>query len=105
MLAGGSGGRDADHLAGAALQNQDVANADVVARDRDRVAGHIVLSGAATARRAAAGADRLTVLRDLDIAAFRVKQTVSKLVDALAERVVVACKGRWQREKRKGANA
>ena len=105
VLARGRRGGDADHLAGAALQDQDVANADVVARNGDGVAGHIVLVGAATARRrAATGADRLTELRDLDIAAFRIQQTVSKLVHALAERVVVACRC-GKEEERKEANA
>lgn len=37
VLAGRGGGRDADDLARVALQHQDVADADVVARDRDCV--------------------------------------------------------------------
>jgi len=39
VLAGGSRSRDADDLAGAALEDQDVAEADVVARDGDGVGG------------------------------------------------------------------
>lgn len=41
VLARGGAGRDLDDLAGTALQHQDVAKADVVARDRNRV-GHRV---------------------------------------------------------------
>ena len=37
VLAGGGGGRDADHLAGAALEHQEIANAHMVAGDGDRV--------------------------------------------------------------------
>lgn len=45
VLAGLGGDRDADDLAGAALQDQDVANADKVARNRD---GLGLSSGTAT---------------------------------------------------------
>ena len=89
MLAGGRRGRDADHLAGTALQNEDVTDADVVARDRDSVARGIILRGAATAR--AARADSLAVLRNLDrVAAFRMQNAVSKLVHSVTEGMVVA---------------
>ena len=37
VLAGSRRRRDADHLAGAALEDQEVAEPDVMARDRDRV--------------------------------------------------------------------
>lgn len=89
VLAGGSRGRDADDLAGAALQDQDVANADVVARDGDSVGRSLRL--AAGAASGAAGADSLAVLGDLNrLADFRVQNTVSQLVQAVAERVVLA---------------
>lgn len=48
VLAGGRGGGDADHLAGAALEDQDVTIADVVARDGDSVRD---ASGASWSRR------------------------------------------------------
>lgn len=62
MLAGGSRGRDADDLARPALEQENVAQADVVAGDRDSV-GSVV----ATARAGATGAAaRDSALRDLD---------------------------------------
>lgn len=64
-----SGGRagDADDLARSALQNQDVADADVVARDGDGALSH------------------------LGLVTFMVKKTVSHLVHAVAERMAVFC--------------
>jgi hypothetical protein len=83
VLAGGSRGRDADDLARAALKDEDVAQADVVAGDCHRVGGGRV-----------GGAADLTDLAHLDaLVAFMVegvRDTVSQLVQALTERVVVA---------------
>lgn len=83
VLASGSRGRDADDLAGAALEDEDVAEADVVARDGHRVGGRGALSGT--------GPAALTNLADLDaVMAFRVHNAVSQLVQSVTERVVVA---------------
>jgi len=41
VLAGLGGGGDADDLARAALKDQEIANADVVARDGDGVGRHL----------------------------------------------------------------
>lgn len=83
VLASGSRGRDADDLAGAALEDEDIAEADVVAGDGHRVGGARTLGGA--------GAADLADLTDLNaVMAFRVHNTVSQLVQSLTERVVVA---------------
>jgi hypothetical protein len=47
VLAGGSRGRDADDLAGAALEDEDVTKADVVAGDGDSVGTGLGLGGRA----------------------------------------------------------
>jgi hypothetical protein len=88
VLAGGGRGGDADHLAGAVLEDQDVAEADVVAGDGDRVGGRLVSNGA----NAAAGAGRGANLAVLGIVAafMRVEDPVSQLVHTSAEGVVVA---------------
>lgn len=62
VLAGGGRSRDADDLAWPALQQQDIAQADVVAGDGNR-AGEVVLL---TARGTVMPAVRLTDLGDLD---------------------------------------
>ena len=87
VLAGGSRGRDLDDLAGAALEHQDVAEADVMARDGDRVGGVRTLGHGAGAARLAdlSHADALAVV----VMAFGVNQAVSELVQTLAEGVVV----------------
>ena len=83
VLASGSRGRDADDLAGAALEDEDVAEADVVAGDRHRVGGGRTLGGT--------GPAALADLADLDaVMAFRVHNAVSQLVQSVTERVVVA---------------
>ncbi len=89
VLAGSRRGADADDLARAALQDEDVAQADVVARDGHRVGG----GGAALGRAGARAADLadLAELDTLGVVAFGVDDPVSKLVQAVAERVVVAC--------------
>ena len=85
VLAGGSRGRDADDLARAALEDEDVAQADVVARDGHRVGGSRAL------RRRSAGAAGLADLGNLNaVVAFRVHNAVSQLVQSVTEGVVVA---------------
>lgn len=86
VLAGGRRGRDTDDLAGASLQHQEVTNANVVARNSDRV-GQIL----ASLRGATAGSRALTDLY-VDVILMMptgVDNAVSKLVHAVAEGVVV----------------
>jgi hypothetical protein len=90
VLAGGGRGGDADDLAGTALEDQDVAQADVVAGDGDGGGSVLVRSGANTAARAGRRAD-LGVL-DMAGSFMVVENTVSQLVDTMAEGVVVALK-------------
>jgi hypothetical protein len=79
VLAGGRGGRDTDDLAGAALEHQEVTEADVVAGDGDGV-GEVRL-GRVT------GTGAGTLAGSLGIGAATL---VAELVKALAEGVVVA---------------
>jgi len=51
VLAGGGGGRDADDLARAALEDEDVAEADVVARDGHGVGGSLGSDGSTASLR------------------------------------------------------
>lgn len=86
VLAGGRRGGDADDLAGAALQDEDVTQADVVAGNGDR-AGAMVVSAAAA--RAGPGLPDLGHV-NMVVATFRMKNSVSQLVHAVTERVVLA---------------
>jgi len=79
VLAGGRGGGDADDLAGAALEDEEVAQADVVAGDGHGV-GEVSLG-----RVTGTGAGGLA----LDLTASGVGDAVAQLVKAGAERVVV----------------
>lgn len=92
VLASGSRGGDADHLAGAALEHEEIANADVVAGDGDSV-GH---SDGANLRpgstRGAAFRAALTLDMVVVVAGLWVHNLVSQLVEAVAERVVVTCR-------------
>uniref|UniRef100_A0A1Y1KVU9 Uncharacterized protein n=1 Tax=Photinus pyralis TaxID=7054 RepID=A0A1Y1KVU9_PHOPY len=90
VLASGIRGRNADNLARAALEHQEVAEADVVAGNGDGV-GHI---GATRLGRARTGLGHPNVLLDVHVdvvmvVVVRVRNLVGKLVDALAEGVVV----------------
>jgi len=86
VLASGSRGGDADHLAGAALEDEDVAKADVVAGDGHSVGSRRILRGTR-----ASTATGLTDLGDLNaLMAFRVQDSVSQLVNTATERVVVS---------------
>lgn len=91
VLAGGRGGRDADNLARASLQHQEVTNADVVARNGNSVGQ--VLAGF---RGAAAGSGRRAIadlyINVLLMMSTGVDNAIGKLVHAVAERVVVT----WQ---------
>lgn len=94
VLAGGVGDGNLDDLAGATLEHQEIADADVVAGDGDGV-GQVVTATALTA--VAGGTGRRSHgarLVDFDVNFFTttgVGNTVGKLVDAVTERVVVAC--------------
>lgn len=81
VLAGGSRGADADDLAGAALEDQDVTEADVVAGDGDGVGS--LLNGRGGSGAAADGRDL-----SLDVAFMMVVELVSQLVQLVVELVV-----------------
>lgn len=89
VLTSGRGGGDADDLARAALEHQEVAEADVMAGNGDGV-GDIGVRGAT---RTGTRARRLLVDVYVNVVvvlmAARVGDAVSQLVDALAEGVVV----------------
>jgi hypothetical protein len=77
VLTGGRGGRDADDLAGAALEHQEVTQTDMVAGDADGV-GKAVSRGT-----------RTLVDVNLDIATTSMGNAITELVSTGAERVVV----------------
>lgn len=86
VLASGRRGRDADDLAGTALEHEDVTHADVVARDSNRV-GHIT-----AVRRRTAGTPGLAHLGHINLlaaAALWVHNSVSHFVESVTERVVM----------------
>jgi hypothetical protein len=86
VLASGSRGRDANDLARAALEDEDIAEANVVAGD-----GHSVgLVGRLLSGNRDTRATALTNLAELNtVMAFRVEYTVSHLVKPSTERVIV----------------
>lgn len=87
VLAGGSGGGDADDLARSALQHQEVAEADVMARNGNSVGD---IRATSWARAAVSHPDLLlNVHVNVVMVVVRVDNLVSKLVDTLAEGVVV----------------
>lgn len=90
VLASGSRGRDADDLASTSLKDDKVTNADVVARDGDSVGDGAGAIGAARARgRAALLTDLYVNVLVMVMVVARVNNAVSKVVNSLAERVVV----------------
>lgn len=114
VLAGRGGGRDADDLAWVALQHQDIADPDVVARDRDCVGRKAFSVSDGCPRNCTAfavssymlGGDVLAMiimvmagrfLPDLNhlfvdrLATRRVDDPVRQLVQAMPERVTMAC--------------
>lgn len=90
VLASGGRGRDADDLARSALQQQNVAYPDVVAGDGNCKGRKVLgVSGFSTSNGTAFPYfDYLPGLATLGV-----NDTVSHLVEAVAERVVVACVG------------
>lgn len=80
VLAGSSRGRDADDLARAALKHQDVAHADVVARDGDSVGNSTGLCHGA----------RSGIPADLDMVVV-VEYFIGHLVKAVTEGMIVSC--------------
>lgn len=94
VLAGGGRGGDADDLAGAALQHQEVAEADVVAGDGHRVGQEGALPGgrALVAAVGAAGLAGLTL--DVDVLLAAVFVVVTHLgLDTVAEAFAGALNG------------
>jgi hypothetical protein len=93
VLTGGSRRGDADDLAGAALEHQEVTEADVVARDGDGV-GEVRLARVTGARPGSRGRGCSIVVNihvDVRVVLVGVDDAVRELVDATAEGVVVAC--------------
>lgn len=88
VLAGGGRGRDADDLARAALEDQEVTQADVVAGDGDGV-GDIAIAGATGTGTRSRGGILVDVHIDVVVVLPGVSDAVSQLVDAGAEGVVV----------------
>lgn len=91
VLASGRRGGDADDLARTTLEHQEVAEANVMARDGHGV-GHILSSATAAgtgSRYLLANITDALVRVMLVVVLVRVHQLVSELVHALAERVVV----------------
>jgi hypothetical protein len=81
VLASGSRGGDADNLARAALEHQDITHADVVARDGD---------GVGNRGRLCNGTGSLPNLPDLNTVVVVVENFVGHLVKTVTERVVLA---------------
>jgi hypothetical protein len=96
VLASGSRGGDANHLARAVLEHEEVANADVVAGDRDRV-GHdrdVALTTGSTGNTARGLAGLGALYLGVAVAAAGVcmwENLVSKLVETLAEGTIMTC--------------
>lgn len=90
MLAGGGRARDADHLAWVALEHQDVANANVVAGDRDCVGRVPVRVSSCLSTVAAAFPDLNHLPVGRRVTSLRMGDAVSQLMEAVPEGVVVA---------------
>lgn len=96
VLAGGVGDGDLDDLAGAALQHQEVTDANMVAGNGDGVgqvvtAASLAADGGGTAGRSHWAGFLVDLNVNLLTTTAWVGNTVGKLVDAVTERVVVAC--------------
>lgn len=100
VLAGGRRGRDADDLARAALQQQDVAYPDVVAGDGNCIERKIFR----VSDRSTSNGTAFPYLNHLpSLATLGVNDTVSHLVEAVSKRVIVACiEGIRLRQREKG---
>jgi hypothetical protein len=70
VLASGSRGRDADDLAGAALEDEDVTEADVVARDGDGVGSGLGLDTSGAGNLSAGGVSVLVVVTHFGFGSF-----------------------------------
>lgn len=79
VLTGGRGGRDADDLAGTALEHQEVTQTDVVAGDADGV------------EKAVSRGTGTLVDVNLNIATTSMGDAITELVSTGAERVVLTC--------------
>lgn len=101
VLAGGRGGGDADDLARTTLKDQEIAEADVVAWDGDGV-GCVCWLGDGSWQRSSAGATssygnvnlfpiNMVVMMMVVVTS---QDTVSSLVKAVSDGVVVTCRGR-----------
>lgn len=91
VLAGLGGDRDTDHLARAALEDQDVADANEVAGDGDGLARGTAVAGLDDANVLTGGDDVLAGVRLLAIRVGEgVHDTVGSALNATAERVVLA---------------
>lgn len=95
VLSGSGRGRDADNLARTALEDYEVAETDVVAGDGNRVGlvslGRIAGTGTGGDRSGGRGLDGIDF--SVTTVAARVGYFVSKLVQSMAEGVVVTCTG------------
>ena len=89
VLAGGGRGGDADDLAWAVLEHQEVTDADMVARDGDRVGDNAGRGAARGARLAALGTLNGVAVPARDVAAGVWDNLVSEFVDTLAEGMIV----------------
>lgn len=87
VLARSRGGGNADNLAGAALKDQDIAIADVVARDSDGVGD---ASGAGRARRGGGLTDHLHIMV-VDVVVVVGEDLVCHFVQSVTKRVIVSC--------------
>ena len=88
MLASLGGDRDADHLARAALKDQDVTDADKVAGDSDGLAGGPTVAGLDDAN-VLANYRAGSVNRGIIMAVERVQDAVSSTLHAAAEGVIL----------------
>lgn len=88
VLASGSRGGDADDLAGAALEHQDVTHADVVAGDGDGVGDRGGSGGRAGTGAGTGGLSLVVVVVGVG------NHLVSHLVKSLTNRVVLSCRGK-----------
>lgn len=94
VLTSGRGGGNADDLAGAALEHQEVTDANVMAGNGDRVGQVLAGLGAAATRSRSRTLADLYINVLLVVVATRVDDAVSQLVDAVAEGVVVTWGGK-----------
>jgi hypothetical protein len=90
VLAGGTRGGDADDLARAALEDEEVAEADVVAGNGHRVGDVTLTARGAAGRSGSRGLLAVDVDVDVGLMTAVAGHLVGELVDALTEGVVVA---------------